>query len=424
VQWYAEEAALITPEKIAEWLKEVEERPTSGSIIIQYIANRLSELTARNEELLAENIELRSGRKVEEYESRITNLEYQLDLLKRQVGGQVEGSAANLAANPEAVETTSLLVYNPQGQVLRLEINPAELESGEAAADFPRMEFPEKIPTRLLATGSRQELLFVFDSGRTQTLPVSEIPAADPQKLSWRQAYLQEPRGAEELAFLLPIGRMALFETAVQASRRGFTKKIKRALLENYILKDYIGSGTKLPSDRTCGLALCRKDDLFVMTSQQGFVFSIPVERLPFAVEEALRLGPADHIAASFAISSAGLADSKESSFLVVTQNGKAIQRDVSWLEPADSFKSHGQPIFSKERRAAGVHVVGAAAVGEGDWGLALRSDGKLTAHKMADLFGSGSFLVKQPPADILGFAPLYINNSSYHPAVKGRKNG
>jgi DNA gyrase/topoisomerase IV subunit A len=409
VQWFAEEAALITPEKIAEWLKEVEERPTSGSIIIQYIANRLSELTARNEELLAENIELRSGRKVEEYESRITNLEYQLDLLKRQVGGQIEVSAADLAANPTAAETTSLLVYNPQGQVLRLEINPAELASGKAAADFLMIEFSGKISTRLLAIGSRQELLFVFDSGRTQTLPVGEIPAADLQKLSWRQAYLQEPRGAEELAFLLPIGRMALFETAVQASRRGFIKKIKRALLENYISKDYIGSGTKLPSDRTCGLAFCGKDDLFVMISQHGFVFSMPVERLPFAVEEALQLGPADHIAATFAISSAGMVDRKQSSILVVTQNGKAIQRDVSWLEPAGSFKSHGQPVFSKERRAAGVRVVGAAAVGEGDWGLALRSDGKLTAHKMADLFGSGSFLVKQPPVDILGFAPLHI---------------
>ena len=113
---------MITPDKISEWLKEVEERPSSGSIIIQYIANRLSDLTARNEELLAENIELRSGRKVEEYESRITNLEYQLDLLKRQFGGQ-------LPANAQPVETSSLLVYTPQGQVLRVELDPAELVS-------------------------------------------------------------------------------------------------------------------------------------------------------------------------------------------------------------------------------------------------------------------------------------------------------
>ena len=411
MQCFAEEAALITPEKIAEWLKEVEERPSSGSIIIQYIANRLSELTARNEELLAENLELRSGRKVEEYENRITSLEYQLDLLKRQIGGQVEESAVNLAANPAEAETSSVLAYNPQGQVLRLEINPAALVSGEVAADFPMIEFSGKMPARLLATSSRQELLFVFDSGRTQTLPVSEIPTADLQKLSWRQAYLQEPRGVEELAFLLPIARMALFENAVQASRRGFIKKIKRALLENYISKDYIGSGTNLPSDRTFGLAFCGNDDLFVMVSQQGFVFSMPVERLLFAVEEALQLGPADHIVATFAISSAGMVDRTQPSLLVVTQNGKAIQRDVSWLEPAGSFKSHGQPVFSKERRAAGVRVVGAAVVGAGDWGLALRSDGKLTAHKMADLFGSGSFLVKQSPADILGFAPLHIKS-------------
>jgi len=31
---------LITPEKIDEWIKEVEERPASGTVILRYIANR------------------------------------------------------------------------------------------------------------------------------------------------------------------------------------------------------------------------------------------------------------------------------------------------------------------------------------------------------------------------------------------------
>ena len=80
---------MISPDKIEEWIREVEERPSSASLILRYIANRLSELASWNEELLAENIELRSGRKVEEYESRIASLEYQVGLLKRQLGGEV-----------------------------------------------------------------------------------------------------------------------------------------------------------------------------------------------------------------------------------------------------------------------------------------------------------------------------------------------
>ena len=47
---------MLTPEKIEEWLKEAEERPGSAVLLIRYIANRLNELSARNEELLADNI--------------------------------------------------------------------------------------------------------------------------------------------------------------------------------------------------------------------------------------------------------------------------------------------------------------------------------------------------------------------------------
>ena len=44
--------------KIDEWMKEAEERPASAIAIVKLVANRLRELTERNEELLAENIAL------------------------------------------------------------------------------------------------------------------------------------------------------------------------------------------------------------------------------------------------------------------------------------------------------------------------------------------------------------------------------
>jgi predicted RNase H-like nuclease (RuvC/YqgF family) len=72
--------------KIDEWMKEAEERPESAVTIVKLIARRLRELTERNEELLAENIALQNGTRVEEYQKRIAHLEYQLDLLKRRFG--------------------------------------------------------------------------------------------------------------------------------------------------------------------------------------------------------------------------------------------------------------------------------------------------------------------------------------------------
>ena len=118
---------MITPKKIEEWIKEVEERPTSASIILQYISNRLRDLTVRNEELLAENIALVSGKRVEEYEQRIAHLEYQLELLKRQLGGDLSPDSVRMLdkaqAKADQLETLSLLLYCQQGRLSRFEIS-------------------------------------------------------------------------------------------------------------------------------------------------------------------------------------------------------------------------------------------------------------------------------------------------------------
>ena len=128
---------MISPDKIDEWIHEVEERPASAELIIRYIANRLSELASRDEELAAQNIELLSGRKVEEYESRIASLEYQLELLKRQLGGEVI-LPTEAPATPPIQETISIVLYNPLGKVLRLEMDPAELASSPYHCEIQR----------------------------------------------------------------------------------------------------------------------------------------------------------------------------------------------------------------------------------------------------------------------------------------------
>ena len=108
------------------------------------------------------------------------------------------------------------------------------------------------------------------------------------------------------------------------------------------------------------------------MVSQEGYIFSMQAERLPTAIEEVIHLGITDHIVSSFVVS-------RKPSILFITQNGKAVHREASWLEPANSFKSKGQAILSKERREAGIRIVGAAPVEEADWGVFLQEDGSLT---------------------------------------------
>jgi DNA gyrase/topoisomerase IV subunit A len=394
------ECILINPDKIEEWMREVEQRPSSAPLIIRYIAGRLEELTRRNEELRAENIALVSDKKVEEYESRIAGLEYQLALLKRQVSGDTPGIPQ--AAEPAAPETLSLVVFTPGGLVLRVELPPDQIASASVVANFHGVIAPDGVPPGILVTSTQEELLFVFDTGRTAALPVTGIPVLDPHSLDWEQAFLQEPRASEELAVVLPISRMSLYEFCIQTSRKGFVKKIREPSLETYIANAYLGTGVIQRSDKMCSLVLSSKQDRFGMVSQQGYFFSMEVERLPVAIEEVMKLDTGDHIVSTFILG-------KKPSLMIATQTGKAVLRDSAWLEQATSFKTKGQAVLSRERRDSGVRIVGAAAVDENDWGLVLKSNGDFIAYNMSDLFATGSLLPGQSPAQVLGFTTFRL---------------
>jgi DNA gyrase/topoisomerase IV subunit A len=392
---------LISPDKIDEWIHEVEERPSSAELIIRYIANRLSELASRDEELVAQNIELLSGRKVEEYESRIASLEYQLELLKRQLGGEVVLPTEMPSPTP-IQEMINVLLYTPFGQVLRLEMDPTGLALAQTIAKIVGEPALDGIQPSVLVTSSQEELLLIFDSGRTVRLPVTHLPMSDAEHIDWKQAFIEEPRIKEELAVIQPIAKLPLYETCIQSSRRGYVKKMKTSFFTAHLEEDYIGSGVNLRADKTCGLTFANKDDLFVMVSQEGYIFSMQAERLPTAIEAVIHLGITDHIVASFVAS-------RMPSILFITQNGKAVHRDTSWLEPASSFKSKGQAILSKERREAGIRIVGAAPVDEPDWGIFLDTDGTLMAHRVNDLLARGSVVTGQPAAQMLSFSIFHM---------------
>jgi DNA gyrase/topoisomerase IV subunit A len=388
---------VINSDKIEEWIHEVEGRPTSAPLIIQFIANRLNDLSRRNEELLAENIKLMTGRKVEEYEAQIARLEYQVNLLKRQFSGEIPTTAL-----APLEETTSLLAYTSKGLILRVDLPSSELTPYNLLASFSGEISPGGLPPTLLVVSSQDELLLAFDSGRSVTLPVSSIPAMEGAALDWQQAYIQEPRASEELSAILPISRMSLFEYCVQTSRRGFVKRIREPALETYIAKSYIGSGVKLQADKMCSLAFGNKNDLFIMVSQEGFFFSMEIDQLPVTVEEVIHLGSRDYIVATFIIPQKAIV-------LVATNNGKAFQRDRDWLEPSNSYRTRGQQSFTKERRESGVRAVGAAAVeGASDWAAILTSDGRIVASPVAKLIASGSLFSGLNQGQILAFTAFH----------------
>jgi DNA gyrase/topoisomerase IV subunit A len=403
---------LIKLEQIEEWVREVEERPASAALIIRYIATRLWDLSSRNEELLAENIDLRTGRKVEDYESRIANLEYQIDLLRRQVGGEVNGKAVALAA----MDTICFLVYTIKGYVLRVETAVTDLVSGKTVSAITSPT-DETGPLRILATIPTEELLFIFDSGRTETKPVAEIHASRGiGSDAWKDAFIVETRGNEELVSILPIARMTLYDCCVQVSRRGCAKKMMKTAFESHVAKSYVGTGVKGKPDKTCHLVLCGKDDRLVLASREGFLWSLDVGQLPYTIEEVLKLSVTDFLISSFwkhpdQDSGAGKKAVTNPSIFIITHNGKVIHREASWLEKTTSYKSRGQAAFSPARREAGVRITGAALVEEDSWGAALTREGNLIVYKISDLLEAGS-IAGDPSLEIVEFVTFQASGT------------
>jgi DNA gyrase/topoisomerase IV subunit A len=401
-----ESQLMINHEKIEEWIKEAEDRPESAQLILKHIADRLRDLTQRNEELLNENIALQLGNRVEEYARRIAHLEYQLELLRRHYGGtlpDVESLGPSGDSRSVADHTYSVLVYTPDGAVARLLVNPQAIRSGQVIARLPLTHFEREAPPRILATISSEELLFVFSSGRVSTLPVEEIPpvmvGVDQEVNSEQILVPHEPSGAESLVSLLPFSGLAMCEVLVQTSRRGYAKKIGAAMIESILANHFIGTGVRLPTDQTFHVSLCKKEDQLILFSRLGFLLQLNVSQLPHSIEEVMRLDAADHLVGAL-IREAG------HSILIATQIGKLIHRTPDSFDTASSFRSRGTALYSKARREQGTRVVGAALVAENDIGVALHSQGQVSLHHVKDLIGSGTIPVS---GELLAFTALAL---------------
>ncbi|HEX2990608.1 MAG TPA: hypothetical protein VHO49_08005 [Anaerolineales bacterium] len=367
--------------KIEEWMKEAETRPESAVTIVKLVAKRLSDLTARNEKLLVENIALQNGTRVEEYQKRIAHLEYQLDLLKRRFGSQAE-ELAELPIRAAVASTTSLLVYNTYGRVFRRELD-GELEVSARIVDdtLHTSEQP-----RLLAVPSNEEVLLLFNSGRVSTCAVSSISSMDAgAEWTWENAALpDEPRASEFLVCMMPISQLPLSEFFLQVSRRGCVKKTMTSMAQSILGNHYLGKGTLQKSDQPFDATLCLKKDLFGFITFEGKLLGLDVDQLSYSIEERIKLTASDYVIASFV-------PHPEESMLFLTQTGKVIHREVDSLERARSPLAKGQALISPSKLEQGVRFIGAASVRAMDRIVVLDSTGMLRVHEAGSIIGSGS---------------------------------
>jgi len=369
--------------KIDEWMKEAETRPESALTIVNLISKRLRELTQRNEALLAENIALQNGTRVEEYQKRIAHLEYQLDLLKRRFGAD-ESMSVELPISPTEISTLNLLIYNTYGRILRIELEAEAPSLGRITDEM----MDDREPPRLLAVPSNEEVLLLFTSGRVSTCAVANIPAVDAVaagEWSWEQAPMpDEPRAGEFLACILPFSHLPLADFFLQVSRRGCVKKTMTSMAESILGNHYLGKGTLQKSDQPFDTTLCQKKDLFAFVTFEGHLLGLDVDELSYSAEERIRLTASDYVVASFIARA-------EESMLFVTQTGKVIQRESESLELSKSPLAKGQALIPASRLAQGVRFIGAASVRDEDRIAVLDSKGNLRVHIAESITGAGS---------------------------------
>jgi DNA gyrase/topoisomerase IV subunit A len=243
------------------------------------------------------------------------------------------------------------------------------------------------------------ELMLIFTSGRIIALPVAALPLIQNSgsAIPWAEAFVaEEPNLGETLACVVPVSRLALADYFLQVSRRGYAKKIRTSLGPTIMGNKYIGTGIKVPADQTMTLIMGQEGDHFALVSYEGYLQVIPEEMLPYAIVEAMRLGRSDHLVAAFTTQWAHV--------LVMTQVGKVIQRTVESLEAASDLARKGRMLYSTARREAGVRVVGAAAVEQEDWAVALHSEGEITLHAVCDLIGKGVIDIRGELLDFQAF--------------------
>ena len=369
-------------EKIDEWIKEAETRPSSALMILKLIAGRMRDLAERNEELMAENITLQDGSRVKEFKERISHLEFQLELLKR----RFDVDDVVLKPSEQVSGTVSLLIYNAQGRILRIQVSEAELSSSLALGQVRGFDIAGSEPPRMIAMPSMEDVLLLFSSGRVATYRVDEIKANLPGgELDLGLAgILDSPHAGETLVCLMPLSRLPVSDFFLQVSRRGSVKKTMSTIFEKVLSTQYLGRGAVQKNDQAFIVMLAEKKARLALVTYEGRILCLEADGLLFGAEERIRMELTDRIVAAFT-------PAAEDWVVCVTQNGKIIQRESGSFEIAKSTASRGQALIPPSRLEQGTRFVGAFACQDVDWLVTLDGLGSLGARLVGEVFGAGA---------------------------------
>ena len=359
---------MIKPGKIQEWIEEIEQRPLAAPFIVRTLSARVIELDKVNEELRVENLNLQSGKKIQEYERKIAELEYQIKLLKRQVAG---------GTSPVPMEQPSLLVYDAFGKMLITEFTPPALVSGHTLGTIAGFEAPRLDDIHLLTANTSDELLFLFDSGRIQTQKAGDLTHTPMDQLDWNDALQIDLRSGERLIAVIPINEIPMMDGCLQISRKGYARYISQEYFRSFLSERNIGKGIRTAADSLFTLTPCHQNDVYVLVTRRGFVSARLAGKLAITLYEIQKLDMQDYVVGAFTIQS-------HQQLVIADQTGGVYIQKNPWTDPAGADGSKRRLLLAGAK-AGGVDVLGAAAADPGSWHFRLTTTGKILIGRVED---------------------------------------
>ena len=347
---------MIRSSDVQWWIQEAKKDPGSAPLIIEELAQRLSELDAENERLRGEVIRLEQGGSQATQESeRVASLQRKIKGLQAILNSQTSAEMAVVFLTDRLASARI-----PLSQVrIRLRANRRALNR-MAALDVSMM----------LTARPQDELLGFTNRGRVVPLHVQSIPWLSDDE-DWKPAEETPLQGTgERLTAAATLNKPPRFWTIV--TRRGFARQVLHPQLERQKDGNEPLFTSPLAPDQPVAAIDGDRGDLFLIT-RWGQAVRFPHRAIGTQGTIALEVDPDDEVVGALTLPA-------DSEILVLTAAGYAMRRDSSQI------KQQSRPGGSGKRFIQAFDVLTAASITSRGKLLYLTCGGKFVSAPTANI--------------------------------------
>lgn len=345
---------MIRKSDVQWWILEARKYPESASIAIEFLAERLAQLDAENEQLRNELLRLRQGVTADTGSGQVQALRHKVERLEYLLKSQS-------ATEPVAVLLSEEL---QSARVLLSEVQRICRTGGRSLDSRAMLAL-----CCLLAVRPHEELLLITSHGRgTKQLVPDLAPLGDDGR--WPVAPSPWLRGGERLCVAAPTSEPPRFWTI--ATRRGYVQRFVRAAFEREMEQgDPLLQGL-LQHDEPSAIVDGDRGDLVVLT-RWGYATRFAHRAIDVQGSLALQLDTGDELVATLSLS-------EDRDMLIVTAAGYGVRR------PSAQLPARAKPGGSGKRMIRAHDVLGAFPYTGEDSLLFLTSTGKLVLVDTGDI--------------------------------------